>query len=335
MKKKKLIKAHQAKKEKAQHSPTIITSNLSSEDANLSLTHDSIQCLELGPSEYVHDFLSNTNSSPFDPTFNPSPSNPSSFDPTFNSSSFDPTFNSSSFNHTSDSSMNSTLDNPILSFSDSNNESFSLDVTNLESDSLMPVLGPKAEKIKNELIKKINYLPEKELHSCYQLLMNMVYPDGPHKDEILSPYLQKKAMEWISTMKGKPNSSAMEMEEKITELEKENRKLEKRIQDLASKKKSLAIKVKCKDRIKETYLSQICSVVCKRRNINSEDFNKKLIGKIKQNKKAYTPEFIAMATNLSTFGQMSLASTVESTREIMSFLTGEQLNSFVTISTLY
>src|SRR6185369_2316762 len=135
MKKKKLIEARQAKKEKAQHSPTIITSNLSSEDANLSLTHNSIQCLELGPSEYVHDFLSNTNSSPFDPTFN-----------------------SSSFNHTSDSSMNSTLDNPILSFSDSSNESFSLDVsnfvtsdiTNLESDSLMPVLDSKAEKIKNE-----------------------------------------------------------------------------------------------------------------------------------------------------------------------------------------
>ena len=114
---------------------------------------------------------------------------------------------------------------------------------------------------------------------------------------------------------------------------KDNR-IGKRKQDLASKKKSLAIKVKCKDRIKETYLSRIRSVVRKRRNINSEDFNKKLIGKIKQNKKAYTPEFIAMATNLSTFGQMSLASTVESTREIMSFLTGEQLNSFVTISTL-
>src|SRR5438874_9619985 len=80
---------------------------------------------------------------------------------------------------------------------------------------------------------------------------------------------------------------------------KDNR-IGKRKQDLASKKKSLAIKVKCKDRIKETYLSRIRSVVRKRRNINSEDFNKKLIGKIKQNKKAYTPEFIAMATNLST-----------------------------------
>ena len=68
----------------------------------------------------------------------------------------------------------------------------------------IPLLAPKAEKIKKDLINKINYLSEKELISCSQLLINMIYKDGSHKDEILSSYLQKKAMEWILVNQGKP-----------------------------------------------------------------------------------------------------------------------------------
>jgi len=95
----------------------------------------------------------------------------------------------------------------------------------------------------------------------------------------------------------------MEIKEKVTAMEKENKRLKRQAQNLISKKKSLAISVKHKDRIKGTYLSQIRSIISKRRNVNSKDFNQKLIRKIKQNKCAYTPEFIAMATKLSTCGQ--------------------------------
>src|SRR6266498_4724809 len=59
------------------------------------------------------------------------------------------------------------------------------------------LLIPKAEKIKKDLINKINYLFEKELISCSQLLINMIYKDRSHKDEILFLYLQKKAIKWI------------------------------------------------------------------------------------------------------------------------------------------
>src|SRR6266498_1324092 len=65
-------------------------------------------------------------------------------------------------------------------------------------------LIPKIEKIKKDLINKINCLSEKELISYFQLLINIVYKDGSHKDEILSPYLQKKAMEWILVNREKP-----------------------------------------------------------------------------------------------------------------------------------
>ncbi len=65
-------------------------------------------------------------------------------------------------------------------------------------------LIPKIEKIKKDLINKINCLSEKELISYFQLLINMVYKNGSYKDEILSPYLQKKAMEWILVNREKP-----------------------------------------------------------------------------------------------------------------------------------
>ncbi|CAG8788584.1 18551_t:CDS:1, partial [Racocetra fulgida] len=51
----------------------------------------------------------------------------------------------------------------------------------------------KVEKIKKDLVTKLNYLSEKELITCSQLFNNMIYKDGPNKGKILSPYLQEKA----------------------------------------------------------------------------------------------------------------------------------------------
>src|SRR6266511_2181428 len=78
------------------------------------------------------------------------------------------------------------------------------------------------EKIKNDLINKINCLSEKKLISYFQLLINMVYKDGSHKDEILSPYLQKKAMEWILINQGKP---IINLDQEIRLLKIENSRL--------------------------------------------------------------------------------------------------------------
>src|SRR5689334_21363357 len=71
----------------------------------------------------------------------------------------------------------------------------------------------KALKIKQELITKINMSPKKQIFSCSKLLETMVYPDG--KGEIVSPYLQKKAIDLLLSTLGKPGSSAQEIEDKI------------------------------------------------------------------------------------------------------------------------
>ena len=48
-----------------------------------------------------------------------------------------------------------------------------------------------------ELIKYINSLSDFQIEKTHSLLKTMVYPKGKNVGEILSPYLQKKAHEFI------------------------------------------------------------------------------------------------------------------------------------------
>ncbi|CAI2195196.1 14020_t:CDS:2, partial [Funneliformis geosporum] len=189
-----------------------------------------------------------------------------------------------------------------------------------------PQLNSKAERIKKDLIDKINNLPEKELISYSKLLINMIYKDGSHKDEILSPYLQKKAMEWILANRGKPNINPHEKDQKI-------RLLKRKIHNLTFKVKSLTAKLKYAQRFKAVHISRIRSTVRKKRNISNKDIKNTIIKKIK-NKKTYTPEFVSLATDLSNVGQMSLASTVKCTKEMVTFLTGDSPESWLSSSNL-
>ncbi|CAG8486965.1 2492_t:CDS:1 [Dentiscutata erythropus] len=77
------------------------------------------------------------------------------------------------------------------------NESQSNQIQDFQQNNLQNIINTdfNLEKVKNDLITKINYLSEEELKSYSQLLINMTYKDGLYKRKIISPYLQKKAME--------------------------------------------------------------------------------------------------------------------------------------------
>lgn len=209
-------------------------------------------------------------------------------------------------------------------------ELFNNSMTDLPNVQLMTQTVSRVERIKKDLISKINYMSEKELVSCSQLFVNIVYKDGPHKGEILSPYLQKKVSEWVLTNSGKPNVSSQE----IRLLKANNSQLKRKIDKLTSRAKALAIKLRHSERSKSTHVSQIRSIVRKKKNISDKDIEKTIIKKIKQDKKAYTPEFVSLATDLSNIGQMSISSTVQCTKEIMTFLTGNSPESWLSSSTL-
>ncbi|CAG8821392.1 4655_t:CDS:1, partial [Racocetra fulgida] len=61
---------------------------------------------------------------------------------------------------------------------------------------------------------------------------------------------------------------------------------------------------------------------------------KAIVKKIKQNNREYTPEFVSMATNLSILGHTSISSTIQCTKEIITFLTGQPPKSCLSSSTL-
>ncbi len=158
----------------------------------------------------------------------------------------------------------------------------------------------------------------------------MVYKDRSHKDEILSPYLQKKAMEWILVNWEKP---IINLDQEIWLLKIENSRLKWKIKNLTFKIKSLTAKLKYAQRFKDVHIFRIRSTVRKRRNISNKDIKNTIIKKIK-NKKTYTPEFVSLATDLSNIGQMSLASTVKCTKEMVTFLTDHSPESWLSSSNL-
>ncbi|CAG8830121.1 9085_t:CDS:1, partial [Racocetra persica] len=76
------------------------------------------------------------------------------------------------------------------------------------------------------------------------------------------------------------------------------------------------------------------SSIRKKRKISDKNIEKAIVKKIKQNNCKYTTEFVSMATKLSTIGQISISSTVQCTKEIITFLTGQPSRSCLSPSTL-
>ncbi|CAJ0881903.1 11376_t:CDS:2, partial [Entrophospora sp. SA101] len=85
---------------------------------------------------------------------------------------------------------------------------------------------------------------------------------------------------------------------------------------------------------RKTYVSQTRSLVSKRKSISDKVFQNAVTKKFKANKNAYTPEFVSLATQMSNIGQMSLSSTVQCTKEIFAFLTGQSPESWLSHRTL-
>ncbi|CAG8836575.1 4903_t:CDS:2, partial [Racocetra persica] len=72
---------------------------------------------------------------------------------------------------------------------------------------------------------------------------------------------------------------------------------------------------------KSKYTSKIRLSIRKKRKISDKNIEKVIIKKIKQNNREYTPEFVSMAMNLSTFSHTSISLMIQYTKEIITFLT--------------
>ncbi|CAG8573530.1 6967_t:CDS:1, partial [Racocetra persica] len=128
---------------------------------------------------------------------------------------------------------------------------------NQQQTSTSQLTALRIERIRKDLITKINYLSEKELIASSQLFSNIVYKTGIYKGKILSSYLQKKAVELIYASQGKSNSN---FQETIKSLKAENLKLTKKLDHLTHKIESLTQKLRYFKRSKNKHISKIRSV---------------------------------------------------------------------------
>jgi hypothetical protein len=190
------------------------------------------------------------------------------------------------------------------------------------------------QRKKDELIRQIYALPDNEILNVHHLLKTMVYPKGVHVGQILSPYIQKKAYEFIETGLYKQESSAIAIQNKKKILEKENKKLKNAAIKSSSQIHSLTQKVAKTKCSKTKQTSKIRAAIQNAKKIMPNKFKKTVNKMFKVNKKEYTPQFVQLATEISNKGHNSISSTIESTKAVLEFLTGETPTTWISPSTL-
>ncbi|CAB5375556.1 unnamed protein product [Rhizophagus irregularis] len=181
------------------------------------------------------------------------------------------------------------------------------------------------QRKKDELIRQIYTLSDEEVLNVHHLLKTMVYPKGIHVGQILSPYLQKKAY---------TESSAIAIQNKKKSLEKKNKQLKKAATKTNTQIHSLTLKVAKAKCSKTKQTSKIRAAIQNAKKVTPTNFQKTVKRIFKTNKKEYTPQFVKLVTEISNKGNNSVNSTVESTKAVFEFLTGEMPTKWISPSTL-
>ena len=145
-----------------------------------------------------------------------------------------------------------------------------------------------------QLLQRILKITNRELESALSLLVNMRYTKGPYTGEILSKYLQKKALNYIETTIYKTPT-----DQKNTQ--KINQSQQKHILFLKKKIKSLHGKV-------GKYYQLHKQIKLKARNpskATKSQLKAAIHDLLLENKNEYSAKTVLMATQICQIGQMS------------------------------
>ena len=201
-----------------------------------------------------------------------------------------------------------------------------------------PYGEPKAldriEKKRSQLVDNINQLPKDHVESAYTAISVMKYNTGAHEGQMLSPYLVKKARTLLEESIYKPLSLTTDLKSEVKDLKWKNTKLEKETEKLKAKVRSLTAKCS-RDEVKQKSLvSTIRSLVSRRKSVSQKQFVKEVQKHFKKNKQEYTPDFLKLAADISNMGTISISSTIECTKALYIFLTGEIPERWISVNTL-
>lgn len=190
------------------------------------------------------------------------------------------------------------------------------------------------EKKRAGLIDQIKILPDDEVDAACCLFETMKYSDGEKKAKTFSTYITKKAKTFITEGLHKHDSSITAIQHKIDLLEKDNIRLQREKENAESQVRSLKMKVVKGEGAKVRYIKKIRSITQKRKKMSPEQFKMETEKLIKVNKKEYTPQFVQLVTELSNTGIISISSTVELTKKMYTFLTGEEPDKWISVGTV-
>ncbi|CAG8772641.1 2964_t:CDS:2, partial [Dentiscutata erythropus] len=190
------------------------------------------------------------------------------------------------------------------------------------------------EKKLNALIDKIKNLPNQQIIRIEHIVNTMIYPQGNMKGQILSPYLQNKAIEFVSSGFFKHYSSAFNLQNKIKKLESKNKVLTKSVEQLNKKLRSFCVKIVQAEKRKQQYIFKIRSVAQKSKKIKKNQFQIAAKKMIKRNNNEYTTKFVKLATEISNIRTISLLATIECAKAIAIFFTGEIPKHWLSTETL-
>ncbi len=190
------------------------------------------------------------------------------------------------------------------------------------------------ERKRAQLINQIKFLPDDEVAAACHLFETMKYPSGKRQAKIFSPYIINKANTFITEGLYKHYSSITAIQRQVRLLKRENRRLQKEKEIAESRVHSLKMKVVKGEGAKARYIKKIRSITRQKKRISPEQFKREAKKLIKVNKKEYTPQFVQLVTELSNTGIISVSSTVECTKKMYAFLTGEKPDKWIATGTV-
>ncbi|CAG8837605.1 355_t:CDS:1, partial [Racocetra persica] len=124
-------------------------------------------------------------------------------------------------------------------------------------DSISPQRRSVIEKKLDTIIDKIKILPDNQILKIKSLINTMTYSKGKLKDEILSPYLQKKVIKFVESSLFKHYLSASAVQDKLKKLETKNQKLARSLVKSNNELKSFRMKIVRAKEAKQKYISKI------------------------------------------------------------------------------
>ncbi|CAG8543892.1 5561_t:CDS:2 [Cetraspora pellucida] len=197
-------------------------------------------------------------------------------------------------------SVNETMNN----MNNSNKQELKI-MHNTTSD-VSNVANSNPPSIYNMITNTLKDMPENDLKLVSHFLHTIKYSYGKNKDRIISPYLQKKAFNYISNSLYKPGNSH-EL------LNNQNKQLKKSIKKLQKSKDCMTHKVR--------------AVAKRRSELKDNDLRTIIRNLIKQNKKEYNTDFVKLTIQVSQIGQISFNTAAESIKTVFNFLTGNNTES--------